>query len=120
MKVKDFISGIENYYGKYKSPNMANIVIQYLEKRYYSSELKQLFDKTIISYTSNYGKPPDIAVFEEVRKKYEIIQFYGNGERQIPKEEKQRIQIEDNTDTIDYRKEISELFKNIEGKLKIK
>lgn len=50
MTIKDFITGIIKYYGEYRDKEQANIIIEYLKKRYYDSELDKLYRKTIRIY----------------------------------------------------------------------
>lgn len=74
MTVYEFIDKIEEYYGKYSNETLKRIIRSYLVKTYREDELENLYANTLKHWSQSYGnnKTPDIAIFEEVRKKYDV------------------------------------------------
>jgi len=71
MTTDTFIKRIEGYYGVQYRPVQRPFITQYLELRD-ERALDHLFGLVIKTFSSQYGKVPDIAVFEDLRN--EVIQ----------------------------------------------
>jgi len=69
MTTDKFIYAIQAYYCKYRKEQLTYIR-QYLNART-DRYRRHLFSETLHYYSSKWGTPPDIAIFEEVRKKVE-------------------------------------------------
>jgi len=65
MTVKTFIQKIQEYYGHYP-PGQIRVIAYYLKKKS-EKYLSKLYEKLIYGYSSKWGKPPDVAIFEEYR-----------------------------------------------------
>jgi len=65
MKYDKFISAIELYYGNYDSNEKKEMVLEFIMKRFKESDLSDLFQKIVLSYSSQYKAPPDIAVIAD-------------------------------------------------------
>ena len=62
MQYNDFISAIEHYYGNYDTPEKKKIMTEYIMDNVSESELEPLFKKIILSISSQYKTPPDVAM----------------------------------------------------------
>lgn len=74
----DFLAGIESYYKPYNNHIRKNIILKYLKRNFKVDILSFLYANTLLHYTSTFAKTPDIAIFEEVKNKYNIP--YGKSE----------------------------------------
>lgn len=66
MTIKDFVSWIEGYYGKYPVGQQADI-LDYL-KQFSWEYLTALKKVCKIRISSQYGKPPDIQALESIKR----------------------------------------------------
>jgi len=66
MTTDTFIKRIEGYYGVQYRPGQRPLIAQYLEQRE-GRPLDHLFSLIVKTFSSQYGKAPDIAVFEGLR-----------------------------------------------------
>lgn len=111
MKVREFIKGIQEYYGlEYRKGIQLNTIATFLsEKSEYM--LSCLFSAVILEFSGQYKTLPDIAVFEGARKRmYEIY------DERKKKEERKMLPEEG---TFDYSKEIAEELSKLVKKLKL-
>jgi hypothetical protein len=70
VTVDDFISLIEDYYGKYDNEKRREITREYLFDNFSGKDFAKLYKATLLEYSSKWGKVPDIAVFMEVVNNY--------------------------------------------------
>ena len=68
MEVGQFISNIEQYYGKYSSQYKRKNVVAYLTEYVKENERAAFFKVVLFNVSDKYGRPPDIATLEEVKK----------------------------------------------------
>jgi len=94
MTKRAFLMSICEVYGTYNKA-MGQLVADYLD-RYDEAELQILFDFTTTEFSHVYGKVPDKAKFEELRKKYnDAHQFdpigvgFKRGRKELPAPEEE-------------------------------
>jgi hypothetical protein len=112
MTKRAFLMSICEVYGTYNKA-MGQLVADYLD-RYDEAELQILFDFTTTEFSHVYGKVPDKAKFEELRKKYnDAHQFdpIGVGFKRSRKQLEAPAE-----DERDYREEIAALLHDLAEK----
>jgi hypothetical protein len=67
VTIKDFLDGIQKYYGMTYQDGQKPYIAQYLET-FNERALSHLFAKTLTSYSGRYKALPDIAVWEGLRQ----------------------------------------------------
>lgn len=115
MTTKDFIFKVQEYYGlKYRKGTHIDLIFQYLNSKH-ENYLTCLYAATVKNFSGQYKTLPDIAIFEGLTSEtYDIIE-----------EQKRKSQIADlkrpaitDGDEVDYSEEITELFKNMDSRLR--
>jgi len=66
MSPKEFVTRIQDYYGPYRKGQMAEIA-RYLQGKH-PVYLDTLYRACLLSFSSKWRVPPDIAIFEEFSK----------------------------------------------------
>lgn len=66
----DFVKEIQDYYGEYPK-GQKKAIGKYVVKKS-ARELDILYEVCLLDYSTRWGKPPDIAIFEELARKHEI------------------------------------------------
>jgi hypothetical protein len=117
MTYKEFIIQIQKYYGVYENETVRHDVYEYVKSMYYESELDQLLFNVKKHFSIKWKTQPDIAIFNETEKKYQLIK-YINEIRQIPEEYKK--QIEPVKDEEDFSGEIGEMWQEMKKNLRSK
>ena len=83
MTVKAFIETMQSYYNQTYNPGTGGIVARYLET-WTPPELDHLASLTIKSFSGQYGKLPDIAVFEKLKTDvWEVLRYLPSKNLQI-------------------------------------
>lgn len=100
MTVAEFIKAIQEYYGQYPK-GQQKYIVKYLSG-ITEEQLDLLFEYVIESFSSKYGKVPDIAIFTEqmAHVKYKLVSIQLGKEReeylkQEEEKEKRRIEYHD-------------------------
>jgi len=68
MKAK-FMNKIEQYYGKYGNQVVRKTVETFISNNWEDSELDELFNETVKSFPTQYGKQPDVQFFNTIWEK---------------------------------------------------
>jgi hypothetical protein len=114
MSAKQFMQKIVAYYGKYQPPAKGDIVGQYVAKTYSEADLDLLFREVLLEVSSQYKTPPDVAMLELIRRKWNKENYLDEriGRRQVK-------QIPESTEEVqDYREQIVDMFRKLEEKYK--
>jgi len=66
MEYSEFMTRIVGYYGDFENDVVKKAVGIYVVEAFQESELKNVFNKIILSYSRNYKTPPDVAIIEKI------------------------------------------------------
>ncbi len=105
METKEFIIGIQGYYGQeYRQGIQLNTIASWLSG-HGPKYLECVFEATIKSFSGQYKTLPDIAIFEGLKK--ETWEIFDSKKEPVLMIEEEGLQ--------DYKKEISKLAKKLES-----
>lgn len=68
MTYPEFMTAIENYYGKYKNEMVEDMILKFIKNAFGEDELRNLFTNITINYSSQFKTPPDISKFYDLVK----------------------------------------------------
>lgn len=77
-RVERFIHAVQAYYGKYASPLIISMVADWL-RRHDNLNLETFFDILTRTFSSQYGKQPDVAILEKTLKEGRAELDYAAG-----------------------------------------
>ena len=102
MKSLDFITKVQDYYGKYPEGQKIEIANYLRNKR--ETLLTELYKQLIANYSSKWKTPPDVAIFNEQLKEALKIEERQEGQLQIS---------EDKADLVDGREFFNQLWEKL-------
>lgn len=68
MTYPEFMTAIENYYGKYKNEMVEDMILKFIKSAFGEDELSNLFTNITLDYSNQYKTPPDISKFYDIVK----------------------------------------------------